>query len=250
MIMKTKASQSNKKVIILLTILSFLLVSLVFADGDSRRATQAEKDFNKSILDTFAKAVPPGPEGWEKAGGSTEIKELQIVYSAENQPLRVEYHYVWENSKLIRDAGIKFQEELIKLSQKPGFTGEGVDELQKKMEPHDVQVRIDISANLSSQGIHEKVTPAPAIAGGLVYQSQSQYKNSWTEGSTYVFFGKGWKMTSSSSGGTYIDFKPEKWLTFATVVQNIVVRVQAEPKRTTQIIQKIDWEALKKLIRN
>jgi hypothetical protein len=235
---------------VFLTVLSLLLCSFVFADGDSRKPTQTEKDFNKLILNTFAKAVPPGPGGWERTPDSTEIGELQVVYSAVNQPLKVEYHIIWEDAKRKREADVQFQEELIKLSQKPGFTGEGVDELQKKMEPHDVKVRIDITANLTSQGIYEKVNPASAIAGGMVYQSQSQYKNGWNEGSTYVFFGKGWKMTSNSSGGTYIDFKPEKWFPSSTVVQNIVVRVQADSKRAEQIIQKIDWEALKKLIKN
>jgi hypothetical protein len=36
----------------------------------------------------------------------------------------------------------------------------------------------------------------------------------------------------------------------ALVVQNIVVKVQADPKRAERIIQKIDWESLKKLITN
>lgn len=238
------------KKLLLLTVLSFLVCSLVFADGDSRFPTQAEKDFSKSILNTFAKVLPPGPEGWEKTVDSMANTDFKIVYSKENEPLRLEYHIAWEDTKRKREADIKFQEELIKLSQKPGFTGEGVDELQQKMEPHDVIVKIDISANLTSQGIYEKVKPASAIAGGLVYQSQGQNRNGWTEGSTYVFFGKGWKMNSSSSGGTYIDFKPEKWLKSSTVVQNIAVRVQADSKRAGQIIQKVDWEALKKLIKN
>ena len=238
------------KRLFLLTILSLLVCSLVLADGDSRHATQAEKDFSKSILNTFAKAIPPGPEGWEKSGDSTEIAELKIVYTTEKTPLPLGYRNVWENTKHIQDAEAKYNEELMKLVEKPGFTGKEMEDLQKKMAPHDVKVGIYINANLSSQGIYEKVNPAPAIAGGLVYQSQGQYKSSWNEGSTYVFLGKGWKMTSSSSGGTYIDFKPEKWLTSSTVVQNIVVRVQADPKRSEQIIQKIDWEALKKLINN
>ena len=44
-----------------LILLSFLVCSLAFADGDTRRATQAEKDLNKTVLQNFAKAIPPGP---------------------------------------------------------------------------------------------------------------------------------------------------------------------------------------------
>lgn len=248
---KTKISHLNKTIFVLLTVFSFLVCSLVFADGDSRKATQAEKDFSKSILNTFAKVVPPGPEGWEKTRDSNETNDLNIVYSEEKEPLRLEYHIAWQNSKLIQDANIKFQEELMKLAKKPGFKGDGVDELQQKMTPHDVKVKIDIYANISSQGI--KVTAAPAIGGGLVYQSKGQYSsnNGWDEGSTYVFLGKTWKVdSSSSSSSTYINFTPNKSITTSTVVQSIYVKVQADPKRAEQIIQKIDWETLKKLIKN
>lgn len=238
-------------VLSLLTLLILTTFSLVLADGDTRPATPAEKELHKTVLQTFAKAVPPGPEGWEKTGDSTEIKDIQYVPDIKNLPLRVEYRMVWQNAKQIRDANIKFQEELIKLAKKPGFTGEGVDELQRTISPHDVKVRIDVAANLTSQGIYEKAAPAAAIAGGLVYRSQGDYRsNEWSEGSTYVFLGKIWKMSSSSSSGSYIDFKPEKPLTAAAVVRNIAVRIQADPARGQQYIDKIDWESLKKLIKN
>lgn len=237
------------KKLLLLTVLSFLVCALVFADGDSRFPTQAEKDFSKSILNTFAKVLPPGPEGWEKTSDSTEITELKHVYTGEKDPLPLEYHIVWQDTKGKNEADLQFQQELIKLASKPGFKGDGVDELQQKMTPHDVTVRIDLYANLSSKGIYEKVTAAPAIAGGLVYRSQGQYStNGWTESATYIFLGKTWKM--SNSAGTYVDFKPDKKFTTSTVVQNILVKVQADPKRADRIIQKIDWETLKKLITN
>lgn len=36
----------------------------------------------------------------------------------------------------------------------------------------------------------------------------------------------------------------------STVVQNIFIKIQADPARGQQIIQKINWEALEKLIKN
>lgn len=247
--MKDKTSVSYPyQTIWFLMLLCLLICSLTFADGDTRRATQAEKELNITVLQSFAKTIPPGPDGWEKTA-MTDIKDIQYVPDIK-LPLRIEYHIAWQDTKRIQEANIKLQEELIKLAQKPGFTGEGVEEMQQKMEPHDVEVRIDISANLTSQGIYEKVIPAPAIAGGLVYRSQGGNRSGWKEGSTYIFFGKGWKMTSSTSSGTYIDFKPEKPMTTEAAVRNIVVHIQADPARSQQIIQKIDWDALKKLIRN
>ena len=242
---KTKFSHSKKSVFVVFTVLCFLVCSLVFADGDSRKPNQAEKEFYKQVINTFAKAVPPGPQGWEKTEGSTEIKELTVVYSTEKQPIEIVYRIYWQNSKVIQEANVKFQEELIKLAQKPGFKGDGVDELQQKMTPHDVEVKIDISANLSAPGLYDKAKPAPGIAGGLTFQSQGEYNGNWREGSTHVFLGKTWKQN-----GGYVNFTPVKSATSSTVVQNIYVKVQADSKRAEQIIQKIDWETLKKLIMN
>jgi hypothetical protein len=223
-----------------------LACSFVFADGDSRKAAPAEQEFSKSTLNVLAKAVLVGPEGWEKTGGSTVSADLKVVYTEVNQPLRLEYHVEWQDSKRMMDAEMQRSQELMKLAKKPGFTGEGVDELQKKLEPRDVKARIDVLTNISSQGIYEKVSPAPAIAGGLAYQSQGEYKSGWREGSTYVFLGSGWKM--GTSGGTYINFMPGKKASGSTVVQNLVVKIQADPKRAAQIIQKIDWAALNALL--
>lgn len=244
---RTEVSHQTKVVFILLTIFSFLVCSLAFADGDSRVATTAEKEFNKVILNAFAKAVPPGPEGWEKTGDSTEISELKVVYTAEKQPLRIEYHIVWQDTKRMREAQELLNQELMKLVKKPGVTGEDVTELEKKMAPHDVKVRIDISANLSSVGINQKISSAPAIADGLAFRSQGEYRSEWIEGSTYVFLGKNWKMNTNA--GTYVDFTPVTKAIFSTAVQNICVKVQADPKRAEQLIPKIDWEALKKMIK-
>jgi hypothetical protein len=236
---------------VFLTALSLFVCSLAFADGDSRIPTQAEKDFNKMVLNTFAKAVPPGPEGWEKTGDITANADLRVVYSEEKEPLRLECHLAWQDTKRINAAQDQYNQELMKLIKKPGFTEKDMSDLEKKTAPHDVKVKIDFYTNISSQGIYEKVTPAAAIAGGLAYRSQADYRNSsWNEGTVYVFLGNGWKLGSSSSSGTYIDFKPARKLGASTVIQNIVVKIQADSKRAEQIIQTMDWETLKKLIQN
>jgi hypothetical protein len=221
-----------------------VLIGVIFADGDSRKATPAEKEFNKTVLGAIAKAVAVDPAGWEKTGGTT-LEELKVVYTDANVPLRLEYHLEWQDTKRIMEAEAKYAEEIMKLTKKPGFTGEGTDELQRKMEAHDVRARIDVLTNISSQGINEKVAPAPAIAGGLVYRSESGFKPGWREGSAYIFLGNGWKMA-----GSYVNFTSDKKAASSTIVQNIVVKIQADAKRADQMIQKIDWGALKGLINN
>lgn len=218
--------------------LLLLLGSLVFADGDSRKPTQAEKDFDKSILNTFAKAVPPPPAGWEKTSASTVITDLRTVYSEINEPFRTEFYAVWQNSKAIQEGQMRMNEELMKLTKKPGFTAKELEDLQKRMEVKDTEARVEITTNVSSQGIQEKA-PLPAIAGALTYRSRRS-------GVTFVFMGNGWKV--DPRGADYIMFTPAKKATTSTVVQNLVVKISADAGRTDQIVKGIDWELLKTLI--
>lgn len=47
---------------ILVMIMSVMIISsIVFADGESRKATQKEKDFYKMVMETLIKALPAGP---------------------------------------------------------------------------------------------------------------------------------------------------------------------------------------------
>ena len=50
--------------LILVVIMNITLIaSLVFADGETRKATQKEKDFYRMVMETLIKALPAGPEG-------------------------------------------------------------------------------------------------------------------------------------------------------------------------------------------
>jgi hypothetical protein len=233
-----------------ITIAGFLAVlvlacSMIFADGDSRKSTPGEKEFGKSALDVIVKAVSVGPEGWETAVNSRS--DIQILYTEINEPMRLEYHVEWQDKNKTMAGQAQMAQEMMNLAKKPGFSEKDVEALTKKMEPHDANVRIDVLTNINSQGINEKVAPAAAIAGGLVYKSESGYRTvSWIEGSTYVFLGSAWKMGTST--GTYVNFTPVKKATSSTVIQNMVVKIRADAKRSEQLIQKIDWESLQKLI--
>ncbi len=241
---------SRIKVYSLLAVLT-LACSIVFADGDSRKPTPAEKEFGQTVFNVIAKALPPGPEGWEKAG-KTEDTELKVIYTDVNKPLRIEYYLAWQDSKRMQEAQTQLNQEMMKLLPKPGASmaqitemQKKIEELQKNAEPQDVKARIDLYTNISSQGLYDKAKPGAAVAGGLVYRTDGKYVNGgWREGSTFVFFGGNWKLA-----GNYVNFTPEKTATSSTVIQNIVVKIQADPKRAAQFIQKMDWQALKGLIK-
>lgn len=227
------------RAVLVVLVSASLMACVVFADGDSRKPTEAEKAFHKSILGALAKAIQAGPEDWDRDRATDLGSNLNAVYTGPNEPLRVDYYVSWRDNKKAEAAQMQLNQELIKLTQKPGFKGEGVEELQKKFEPKDIEARIDVTANLSgSQGIYEKATTAPAIGGGLVCRTQK---------ALYVFLGKGWKTTGS--GTTYVEFTPDKTITSSTVVQNIVVKIQADQARAGQLAQLINWQALNGLLK-
>lgn len=217
---------------------SSLLLCMAFADGDSRKPSPAEKEFNASVMKSFAAALPSGPAGWEKSGGSDINSALTVVYSEPNEPIRIEYYSAWQDTTRIQAAEMQKSEELMKLAKKPGFTAKEVDALEEKLAPRDVTARIDVAANMTSQSIYDKVAQAPSVGGGLVYRSQGGRK-----AFLYVFLGKAWK-TSSGAGGTYVTFTFDKSKSSSTSVQNIVVKIQAEPGRADDIARSINWAAL------
>ncbi len=92
-------------------ILCCLLLSLLalpqaaWPDGESRPATQAEKDFHLRVLNTLAKAVPgAGPSGWELVD-QTNIAALERVgVDSEEYPFRVDYFIEWQDTARIQES--------------------------------------------------------------------------------------------------------------------------------------------------
>jgi hypothetical protein len=238
------------RTILIVLMMSSSLACIAFADGDSRKPTPAEKEFNKSILNALAKALPQCSEGWQKSGSTNVNSDLTAIYSPANESFRIEYYIACEDAKRTQAAQIQLTEELMKLAIKPGFTGNGVEELQAKMAPRDVKIRIDVTANLTSQSIYEKAAPAAAIGGGVAYRSQGEFKpaSGWRDGVIYVFLGKPWK-TAGGAGSTYVTFTLDKSAAASTVIQNIAVKIQADDARASRLAQSINWEALNALIK-
>lgn len=239
-----------KKFVALIVLFCLMAGSLVFADGDSRLATQAEKDFTKTVLNVLAKAVPPVPAGWDITQ-QTAVNQVpnSVSTGSEKYPMQVVYSLSFQDTKRIQEAQMKLQEELMKLMKtKPNATGPEIEALSSKMEPRDVQVQIDVKANILYEGIYEKpFNPAPSVAGGLTYRTPSEMRsNTWREGCTFIFLGAAWKLFQNT--GTYLETKVTPGFPHTTV-RTIVVKVRADPNRAQQIVQKIDWDALKRLIR-
>ncbi len=284
---------------ILVVIMNVTIISsLVFADGESRKAIQKEKDFYRMVMETLIKALPAGPEGWGEE--KDELSELEWVGKGnENYPFRVFYHASWndytrkkaadeeiqkvlgpimlsttsnpeykklieQSDKLAKEFGAaigkndkpaleRLQSEMEtnrkKLQDIFDANDKEYDRIMEKMSARDVSISVGIQVNEFSKGLYESVVQDAPVAGCPTYRSQGEWtkSNGWREGTTYVLLGKGWQL--KTDGGKYLETKAQKGIP-STAVQTIFVSVQADPARAKQVLGKIDWNVLKKLIRN
>ena len=120
----------------------------------------------------------------------------------------------------------------------------------EKMAPHDVMAEIYVTANNFSEVFYSPVKQKDPVAGGLVYRSEGEFSRDrgWEEGYTYVFLGKDWKFRANGLYGT-VEAAINNKLSNLTV-QTMVVWIQADAARAQELIKQIDWERLKKLIKN
>ena len=226
------------------------MVQQGFCDGDSRPATQDEKQFHQTVINTLSQALPPCPEGWEQTNDTTTIEELgRVSPGAEEYPLQVDYCFSCQNTQKIMEAQMQMMEEMEKMvKNNTVISEEMVHALDEKMSPHDVKTTIRIEANLTSLGVYENSFEAvESIAGGRSFRSAGEFNTSrgWREGTTFVFLGKNWKMNDSA--GKYMETTADPGLPH-TAVQTIVVRIDADPARAEQILRQIKWDALKKIM--
>jgi hypothetical protein len=242
-----KMHQCNK-FFFFFVMVGLLLCSVVFADSAERPPTKSEKEFYHSVMSTFIKAAPSKPEGWDQIDFFHDEELQRVTTGLEHLPFRVAYFIGWQDTPAINAGQEKLSVEIMKMS-KENITDKSVEDLQKRVTPHDVKVRVDLQANFLSLCITGKINPAPAIAGGLTYRIDSKYDSDgvWVEGATYIFLGKGWRLDTSS--GTYMNFTPNK-STPSLTVQNIAVKITADPNRVQTLVQQIDWDALKNMIKN
>jgi hypothetical protein len=241
--------QQRRMAIFFIVMVAFLFSMVVFADSDERPATPAEKAFYASVMNTFNKSLPPKPEGWDQTIFCSDTELARVTVGLEQYPLKAEYFIGWQDTKAINAGQERLNAGLTVLAKTGDFSDQSIRDLQIRVLPHDVKVRIDLQANILSLGIYEAIKPAPAIADGLVYRSESKYDSSgsWSEGATYIFLGKGWRMDKTPS--TYMNFTLNKSAPYLSV-QSIVVKIYADPNRAQMLAQKMDWDSLKKLIKN
>jgi hypothetical protein len=121
-----------------------------------------------------------------------------------------------------------------------------MDSVMEKTSARDVQATIRFSVNEFYQWAASSTEPSGQIAGCPSFKTRGGWtkERGWIEETTYIVVGK--EVRLDKSAGLYIQVKEQKGAP-SLAVQSIIVSVQANPQRTQQIIEKINWNALKKL---
>ncbi len=217
------------------------------ADGDERAATAAEKNFHEQIFQAVAKALPAPPAGW-----GVERQEYEplkrVTTGSEKLPFRFTYATSWRDDKKAASAQQAAADQMAAKLQSlpPDKQVAFLEQMAKGLDPPDVSVRVSVMVNHFYESIPKDAARQEPVAGGISWRTQSKdAQGSWREGTTWVFLGPGWKLVEGP--GPYMETVPPKNAP-ALAVQNIVVKIQADPARAKGILAKIDWAALKKLI--
>lgn len=284
----------NKALTILLGIL--VSISTVRADGDSRPATQAEKDFTINVLRTLENSIPAVPSGWAVEEKS-EIKAPETVTAGtEKYQVQAEYRQSWQHPAKLEEARIReeqmiaemavsmqqdqkgleetssrmnalaeefgkaiekndaaevarIQAEMEALGQQLNAVGDAqnkeLEARQQEIKPKDARVRFMFCVNATHFDI-SRYTRDADVVGLPVYRRESDDPNASIEGEFVVFAG---------------NFAPKKyefetWMELATdpaapstAVQSIVLSVEGDRTHTRQLLESMDWTALKALLK-
>lgn len=90
--------------VVTLACLATGLVSVAWADGESRPARENEREFCLRVLQCFAKAHPAGPRGWDMVDQTEVVAPEYLGVGAEEYPLMVTYQVSWQDTPRLRAA--------------------------------------------------------------------------------------------------------------------------------------------------
>lgn len=125
-------------------------------------------------------------------------------------------------------------------------------ELKAAMDSHqvrDVDASVTILVNAFGEDFIGWATADKPVAGLAVYRQEGEDapRFGWREGTTWVFLGPGWKLIRTEDSA-HMENEPRAGLA-STKVQTLVVRVRGDAKRARKIVEAMDWNALKALVR-
>ncbi|MFH1137629.1 MAG: hypothetical protein V1816_16290 [Pseudomonadota bacterium] len=126
---------------------------------------------------------------------------------------------------------------------------EALNQAVRAAEAHDVQVEIRMIANVFNEEFYGPFSEQPAFQGFKRVRTEGEQSEhyGWREGTTYIFMGD-WKLVREDGGTPYFKALAKPGVP-PTKVQTILARVKADPARAEAMIERLDWEALKALMK-
>jgi hypothetical protein len=96
---------------ILMSLILLASSCYLYADGDiTRPATQAEKVYTRTVLETIRKAVPESFAGFKLVGADEPYEPEDLSVGTEKNPLHVGFSGQWKNDEMEQAANEKMQQ--------------------------------------------------------------------------------------------------------------------------------------------
>jgi hypothetical protein len=264
--------------------LTFIALA-VFSQGATRPVTEAEKAFCSKVLATCAKAIPPGPGGWEATVKPDTATPASVSQGAGGAPFLLSTEAAWRDPKKPilegkappsnpkEDSLLSKQAELAGALGKASEKGDeaAMERIQKELD--DIEAQLDKMAETKVPAASKKLTPAmpqdatlkvridvntlvlplpkgakaiPPVAGCSAFRMGDESLVDPSEtGATLVLIGA-W--SEKSDAGIRRVESGKRTGAKPDSVQAIAVRVEATPSRAKLVTDKMDWAALKALL--
>ncbi|MFP4475457.1 MAG: hypothetical protein ACLFOY_07830 [Desulfatibacillaceae bacterium] len=122
-----------------------------------------------------------------------------------------------------------------------------VETAAREHEVKDVSMSVVLRVNSLHHDLHG-YTEAGSFSGMPMYRSRGEHSAhyGWQEGNTVVFAGKGWRLARD---GDSVWMSTEARDMPHTEAQTLVVRIQAEEGRARGMLERLDWAALRGLLK-
>jgi hypothetical protein len=129
----------------------------------------------------------------------------------------------------------------------PEIVVQVLDQQIRDLTPHDVELKVDLSANVFYQEFVRIPSEQTALEGCPVVRMDHEAHTSqgWHEGTTYVFVGDFRYIQEDNTASMQADEMPGA---ASTKVRTVVIRVSGEKKRAMGVIKQINLKAIKALL--
>ena len=177
-----------------------------------------------------------------RAEQSTHDLEAELGRLAADLGKAMEKNDMAKVQKLQADLDVLGQ----KLQARYSAQDQAINAAMQAREARDIKASIRFSVNRFDETFDGPVHPEPPVAGAMTFRMDGYRHPSygWQEETTYIFMGRGWRLDQSIPA---MIAQPAPGLPH-TSVQTLVIRIQADPQRSRQLIQEMDWQRLKALM--